>query len=102
LLYRTNDIIIYTSKHILNRGSLITYKRWVINIVLFLSIVIIASKFNITPNSYVKFAITSVILLIIIVPIFFIAVSIFDIKSAKYTLNHVKKYCNLLILKFRG
>jgi len=101
LLYRTNDIIIYTSKHILNRGSLITYKRWVINIVLFLSIVTIASKFNITPNSYVKFAITSVILLSIIVPIFFIAVSIFDIKSAKYTLNHVKKYFNLVIVKFR-
>jgi len=101
LLYRTNDIIIYTSKHILNRGSLITYKRWVINIVLFLSIIITASKFNITPNSYSKFAITSVILLIIILPIFFTVVSIFDIKSAKYTLSHVKKYYKLLIVKLK-
>jgi O-antigen/teichoic acid export membrane protein len=101
LLYRTNDIIIYSSRHILKRSSLITYKRWVVNIILFLSIVIIANKFNITPNSYIKFAITSVILLIIIVPIFFTVVSIFDIKSAKYTLTHVKKYYNLLIDKYK-
>jgi O-antigen/teichoic acid export membrane protein len=101
LLYRTNDIIIYTNRHILKRGPLITYKRWVVDTALFLSIVIIANKVNINPNSYSGFAISSFILLIIIIPIFFIVVSVFDIKSFKYTFKFVKIYSNWLINKFK-
>jgi O-antigen/teichoic acid export membrane protein len=92
LFYRTNDIIIYTSRHILKRSPLITYKRWFINIVLFLIVVVIATQFNVSPNSYIKFALTGFILLIIIIPVFLIVVSMFDIKSFNYTLGYIKKY----------
>ncbi|MBZ9687730.1 sugar isomerase [Clostridium estertheticum] len=101
LLYRTNDIIIYTSRRILKRSSLITYKRWLVNIVLFLSIVVTSNKLNIAPNSYIKFAKTGFILLIIIFPIFFIVVSVFEIKSFKYALGFVKKYLNIFTNKFK-
>ncbi|MBU3110764.1 sugar isomerase [Clostridium lacusfryxellense] len=101
LLYRTNDIIIYANKYILNRGSLVTYKRWAVDTILFLSIVITANKVNIQTNSYINFVKTAVILLIIIVPLFFIVASIFDIKSYKYTFKYVKKYSNLLIVKLK-
>lgn len=92
LLYRTNDIIIYSSRHILKRSSWITYKRWFINIILFLIIAIIAAKLNISPNSYVRFLLTGLILLIIIIPIFFVVVSLFDSKSYNYTLEYIKIY----------
>ncbi|WP_298844575.1 lipopolysaccharide biosynthesis protein [Clostridium sp.] len=101
LLYRTNDIIIYTNKYILKRSSLVTYKRWAVDTILFLSIVITGNKFNIYPTSYIKFAITTVILLIIIVPTFLIVVSVFDIKSYKHTLTYINKYTDLLINKFK-
>jgi len=92
LLYRTNDIIIYTSKYILKTNPLITYKRWVINITLFLSVIFIVTKLNLLVNSYTTFAITGVILLIIIIPIFFIIVSIFDTKSFNYVFGYLRKY----------
>ena len=34
LLYRTNDMIIYASRRILNRSPWVTYRRWIINILL--------------------------------------------------------------------
>jgi len=91
LLYRTNDIIIYTNKHIFERSSLIAYKRWFINIVLLIAIVCIAIQLDISPNSYIDFTLTGLILLVTIVPIFFIVVSIFDIKSFKFAFGYLKK-----------
>ena len=34
LLYRTNDMIIYSNRHVLNRSPWVTYRRWIINILL--------------------------------------------------------------------
>lgn len=34
LLYRTNDMILYANRRILNRSPWITYRRWIINILL--------------------------------------------------------------------
>lgn len=101
LLYRTNDIIIYTGRHILKRSSLITYKRWFINIVLFLTVAIIATQFNVSPNSYIKFALTGFILSIAIIPVFLIVVSMFDIKSFIYTFGYLKKYLYKFNNKFK-
>ena len=38
LLYRANDMIIYANRVILNRSPWITYRRWLIDLVLFLAI----------------------------------------------------------------
>lgn len=38
LLYRVNDVILYTSKYILARGPWITYRRWLINLTVFLGL----------------------------------------------------------------
>lgn len=97
LLYRTNDIIIYTSRHILNRSCWISYKRWFLNSLLFLITVAAAAKFNITAVSYISFLKKGVILFLIIVPLFFIVTSIFDIKSFKYTFGYIKKYFKLFV-----
>ena len=94
LLYRTNDIIIYTNKYILKTNPLVTYKRWFVDIVLFLSVIFVVTKLDLLVNSYASFAITGVILSIIIIPLFFIVASIFDIKSFNYAFGYVKKHFN--------
>lgn len=54
LLYRSNDIIIYASRNILNRSSMITYKRWIVNLVVFLIILFINQFLHLSLDSYWK------------------------------------------------
>ena len=53
LLYRTNDMIIYAS-HILERSCLVTYKRWILNTVLFFVLSIGIDKFTIPAANYMQ------------------------------------------------
>lgn len=53
LLYRTNDIIIYASK-IINRSCLVTYKRWIVNIAIFIFCSIIIDQFSIPASNYLQ------------------------------------------------
>jgi len=92
LLYRTNDIIIYSSKYILKRTPWITYRRWLVNLAISLIIIFISNKLHIAPSSYINIAFTAVILSITIIPIFFIMGSIFEIRVCKYTFNYMRKY----------
>lgn len=91
LLYRTNDIILYANKYIIKRSPWRTYKRLFINIAVFLSIILISSKLNIHPYSYANFVILAVILTIIIIPIFVVIISLFEIKVCKDIFNHLRK-----------
>jgi len=68
LLYRTNDIILYTSKQIIKRNSLITYKKCFINIAILFIIVFLVYKFNLSIESYSEFLIIGSLLLITVIP----------------------------------
>ena len=78
LLYRANDMIIYTNRVILQRSPWHTYKHWVLNLVIFISIVF-ASRFIIPSNlnSYFDLilvgAISGITILIIFIGVTFIA-----------------------------
>ena len=61
LLYRTNDMIIYAS-HILERTPLVTYKRWIVNIIGFVVISLIFSRFTFDAGDYFQLAGYGVIL----------------------------------------
>lgn len=101
LLYRTNDVIIYTAKNILHKSVWITYKRWLVDTVLLIIISLAASEIKISFHSYIEFFIVGLILLIAIITIFLIVTSIFDIKSFRYTIRYVKKSINKLTNKFK-
>ena len=81
LIYRTNDVILYTSRHILNRSPFLTYRRWLINTILFLLVVLTADRFSLVLRSYGMIAAACLISLLAIVPLFVFTASIFERSS---------------------
>ncbi len=89
LLYRTNDMIIYSGK-ILKRSCLVTYKRWLINVALVAVISFICMRFNFDLSNYGYLVIYGIALLVVILPIFIIVNSLLEKDCAKYAKNVVK------------
>ncbi len=69
LLYRTNDMIIFASK-VLNRKSVITYKRWIQNIIVFVLMYLFLSFFKIKIDNYFSFIEIAIVLCLTVIPIF--------------------------------
>lgn len=82
LLFRSNAIIIYCSKHILNRSSKSTYLHWGINVAIF-TILSVVSRYISIPvlNSYFKIGIYAVLVAIVTLPVFFIVNSLLNRKE---------------------
>lgn len=74
LLYRTNDMIIYGNKKILNRSPLPKYAIWLINIILSVITIFIFNKLNLQLDNYFVIIFTAAVMCIICVPLY-IAVS---------------------------
>jgi hypothetical protein len=70
LLYRANDMIIYSNVVILKRSPWYTYKWWVIDLVLFAGIVEVFRHIDLGIESYFKFFSSAIFISIIVVIIF--------------------------------
>lgn len=96
LLYRTNDMIIYANKYLLKRNPLITYKRWLINILVFCLVVTIFKNKVINNNiiNYYSFFEYVTIIGIIIICIYVFVGVIFEKSVFKeismYLFNKIK------------
>lgn len=101
LLYRTNDIIIYSNKKILNRSALITYKRWIINIIAFLVITFVINMIHLNSSSYIHIIINAIILAIIVIPVFIVIVSLFEMKVCRHTLSYIRPYTDKIRNKIK-
>ncbi len=80
LLYRTNDMIIYANKKILHRSPWKTYRRWFVNLGMFI-IVTIISKYifaHIALDTYPRIILWAAISCVIIIPLFFVVAAVFD------------------------
>lgn len=97
LLYRANDMIIYANKKILNRTPWITYKRWLILIISFIGIEFAVSFINVDLSSYIRIFLWAVVACIVIIPLFFIIISIFEPKQAKFAYSFFKRYRKKLL-----
>ena len=76
LLYRTNDIILYSDRRLLERSPIFSYKVIGINSILFCGTVIVNKYLNIVIKSYTSFFILGIITVVVICGIFFIVNSI--------------------------
>lgn len=90
LLYRTNDVIIYAAR-LMERSPFITYKRWGINILIFIGIISIANKIEFVCTNYLSLIIYGIILCVTVIPTFLIIDSIFELKTSRIMLNMFKK-----------
>lgn len=91
LFYRTNDMIIYSNKHILKRNPLITYKRWLINLPIFFVAMLINSVCQFNVNSYGDLIMKAGVCFGLLLVVYTMWVSIFDFKVCKAILMYIKK-----------
>ena len=83
LLYRSNDMIIYNSRHIIQRPAWITYKRWVIDIALFIGVVLLIGLVPMNTDSFVSIILWCIPVSIFVVAIYFAVAFIFEPTIAK-------------------
>lgn len=96
LLYRTNDMIIYSSKRLLNKSPLKTYLKWGANIFLYFFFIVLFNKIfsGITFNNYIFLVICAGIVCVLVVFIFFIVGSLIDKESYRFCINFIKTHFN--------
>lgn len=91
LLYRSNDIILYTSRRILKRSAWITYKRWLINLAVFAVILVINRYLDFTMDSYLSILLVCVPYTICTLLLFFGAASLSDRETARFTWEQIRE-----------
>lgn len=84
LAYRTNDMIFYANRRLLNRSPWITYRRWFINSVLFISIIYISNFIPWDLSSYPLIILWATVSSIIILCLYWSIASLTNYSSFKY------------------
>ena len=102
LLYRTNDMIIYSAKHILKDSCFKTYKRWLCNVPVFAVIVVIWDKFSFEMNSYLSLLLIATIVSIIIFAIYLIVDSIMELQVCKVVIRYIVNIVKKKLFKQKG
>ncbi len=72
LLYRTNDMVIYSNRVILKRSPWHTYRRWIVNLLLLFATVFASSFLHPNLNGYFHIVLYAALYTAVIVPLFFL------------------------------
>lgn len=94
LLYRTNDMIIYANKKILHRSPWKTYRRWLVNLALFIVITVLSKPLfaRIALDTYPRIILWAAITSVVVIPLFFAVSSMFDRETYRYAKALVVPY----------
>lgn len=92
LLFRANAMILYAARQLMNRSSWITYRRWLLNLTLFIVVTFICKKIPFPVDTYVQIFLSAFLCCLVIIPLFFFLASIFDIKTYQFARNLLGKY----------
>lgn len=94
LLFRANAMIIYANKKILNRSPWRTYRRWLINLALFVAVTLISKPIlaRIALDTYPKIILWAAISCVIVIPLFFAVSSLFDRETYGYAKSIIAPY----------
>lgn len=104
LLYRTNDMIIYANKKILHRSPWKTYRRWLVNLALFIVVTVIYKRafVHIALNTYPRIILWAAITCVIVIPLFFATAFIFDRETYRYAKELIIPHLKRAWSKFGG
>lgn len=95
LLYRTNDVILYANRKIMNRSPLKTYRRWLQNTILMVFFAVVIPNFLPSIDSYLLWGINAIWVSIVCFAVYFVVDTIFDIQSficaKEMVINFIKK-----------
>lgn len=94
LLYRTNDMIIYANKKILHRSPWKTYRRWLVNLALFIVVTVLSKPLfvRIALDTYPRIILWAAITSVVVIPLFFVVASMFDRETYRYAKTLVVPY----------
>lgn len=103
LLYRTNDMIIYANKKILHRSPWTTYRRWLLNLALFIGITLLSKAVfaHIALDSYFSIIVWAAVCCVVIIPFFFVTVSIFDRETYRFAKELLTPYAKSALAKLK-
>jgi len=90
LLYRTNDMIIYSNKTVLNRSPWLTYKIWLVNIVFSLGVSVLFYMIPVKLDNYFVIVLEAVTMCAVVVPLQIFAGYIVNPRVAREALGMVK------------
>ena len=104
LLYRTNDMIIYANKKILQRSPWKTYRRWLVNLALFIAITVLSKPLfaRIALDTYPRIILWAAITCVIVIPLFFAVASLFDRETYRYAKELFAPYWKKVKMKLTG
>lgn len=99
LTYRLIDIVWYTNSKLLKRNAWITYKKWIINLLVSVIIIAVTKQFDfmVTPHSYAMFIVDAAVLSVTLVPLFFIA----GLWLSRSDTDMLQEMLNPLLAKFK-
>ncbi len=100
LLYRSNDMIIYASK-IIDRSCWVTYRRWVLNIGIFLLCSFVIDRFTLPADNYLQILLTAVAVSLFVIGTFIGINAIFERKNIKYLTEIGKNMAGRFIRKLK-
>ena len=90
-LYRSNDIILYANKYLLNRSSWNTYKLWLKNMAVF-GVIGYGFRFiDLTVTSFAEFFLTAIPVGITVCGVYFAVLWLMSRESAKFLVGFAKK-----------
>ena len=90
LFYRSNDIVIYAAKNILKRSVWITYRRWVVNVIVFGFVLFVNRQLNFELETYGSIILVCIPYTICTLAIFFGIASITEKDTARFTYELIK------------
>lgn len=90
-LYRTNDIVLYANKHILNRSCWHTYSQWLLNMAVFCLLVFAFRYVDLTVGSFIGFFLTAVPVGLIVCATYFLSLWLFNKDVARFLVNTLKR-----------
>ncbi len=83
LLWRTNYMIIYSNKKLLNRSAWITYRRWTLNLIVYIGIIVISNQIHLALDNCFILILWAGVYTALICSIFAIANFIAEPKTCK-------------------
>ena len=86
-LYRTNDILIYANKHILQRSSWHTYRQWLLNMLVFCVLSFAFSFIDLTVSSFAGFFLTAIPVGLSVCAVYFLALHLFNADAVHFLID---------------
>ena len=102
LIYRSNDIILYANRKIMKRSAWPTYRRWLIDFIIFIVLVAGFLQLPISLDSYVMFFLNAIWITIVVFTVFVAINTAIEREARETAWMYLKNILNKVIAKVKN